>query len=141
MLLFDTLELYFGGPGSGCRGSNCGRNKGALLDSLSKARREGGFLTLYHGTNSRFLDSIKEKGLVPSGLYGKKIYLTPVFARAKKWASPTLDGKEKPVILEFRVPKTLTRRMVADVHYAGEPDQIALRGSLHQKYLTKVHYL
>jgi ribosomal protein S18 acetylase RimI-like enzyme len=36
MNLFNTISLYAGGPGSGCRGPNCGRHRTAVDQLASK---------------------------------------------------------------------------------------------------------
>jgi hypothetical protein len=50
MNLESTLEVYGGGPGSGCQGPNCGRHKGSGD-------------VVYHVTHTKNVNKIKKEGL------------------------------------------------------------------------------
>ena len=67
MNLMTTVDLYAGGPGSGCRGDSCGRKKGSLAEAQALATEahkgqldKSGFAYIAHP--QRVSESLKEHG-------------------------------------------------------------------------------
>jgi (p)ppGpp synthase/HD superfamily hydrolase len=85
MNLDASIELYAGGPGSGCQGDNCGRKKGNLQDAIQLATKahegqldKSGFPYIDHPL--RVGESLKEHGEVAqiAGVLHDVVEDTPV---------------------------------------------------------------
>jgi hypothetical protein len=91
MNLATTLTIYGGGPGSGCRGPNCGRPSIGGKEQahvVAKVLLKGSKY-LYHGTSSKSIKRIKNSGLVAG-----KNYVTPFSGLAMNEASFKVAGTQ-----------------------------------------------
>jgi RNA:NAD 2'-phosphotransferase (TPT1/KptA family) len=91
--LSTTVNLQFGGPGSGCRGPNCGRPK-----------------TLYHGTTQKVLASILKNGLEPTKShekYYRKVWVSSDYKTASDYAKQSASRGFPGIILHIRNAKEL----------------------------------
>lgn len=130
MNLAATIELYAGGLGSGCRGSNCGRGK-----------------LLYHGTDKANLSSIKKLGLIPQKSLGHytgekweegKVFLTESKEVARKYADKYSDSPivgHGPAVVHVLIPE---HRLTDLRKLTGEGGSYWLKGKIPANMIQRV---
>lgn len=153
MQLEQTLTIYAGGPGSGCKGSDCGRPS------------TGPTSTWWHGTLSASAKQIFKEGLRqdPESAWNKPrlksrkgyVYLTndkSVAERFAKYRSKydrfgnMKETFEKPAIVELHLPTNIVEKLQPDPKYAppgffaNPKDTPAwmLRGQIPKEYVANV---
>lgn len=119
MNLATTISIFAGGPGSGCRGRNCGRKR-----------------TYYHGTTSSNVYSILQNGLKK----GRRVYISSNYNTASMYADlRSRELGEKPIVLEIRIPEKIVEKMRLHPDYGGvhnTPEQSFWHsGGIDKKYI------
>lgn len=131
MNLGTTISIFAGGPGSGCNPAvgKCGRS-----------------VTLYHGTSSIHVNSIRKNGIQPDkgGAEGDPVsktghvYLSHEKESAKMWArfrAANVGGK--PVVLKVNVPSEHYGKLKGDT-FRGKPTgggDVRFKGSVPSKWV------
>jgi len=116
-----TLELFAGGPGSGCRGDNCGRpSKGKQRETKEK------FVVFYHGTSVEGADRIKKEGILKSKAKMKTVDVTDIPHRA-------LDYGDKLVVV--KVPESLAKKFV---NMTSDGPDWAFNGNIPPQFIHEV---
>jgi RNA:NAD 2'-phosphotransferase (TPT1/KptA family) len=135
MNLFSTIQLYAGGPGSGCNPEKgkCGRT-----------------VTMYHGTIEDFLPSIKQHGLDPAkharGVRG--VYVTGNKGVARYYAKSGAMVSDKVhqhpsrgVVLTLNLPERFAKSLHKDDSDASAHKAFFTTRRIPAKYIKRVEKL
>lgn len=131
MNLVATISIYAGGPGSGCRGENCGRT-----------------VTMYHGTIEKFIPRILKNGLDPRksvrgehrGAYLSALRKTArYYAKGGAFISKEVHHKpSKAVILHLEIPEKEFKKLKKDEASAFRSKSFYSRKRIPPEYIKRV---
>lgn len=121
MNLQSTIDLYAGGPGSGCHGDNCGRHPGHGTFGKSREVKDTAMGTYPH----KFLANVRVwKGTGHRDIGGRfvrtnvEMYVQPAEDRGPLFSKPTT--------------------FVVKEYHTGEGDSLEHRGMLNSKEFTSI---